>query len=99
MARGSLHRPVRLLTGDLESRRHYLLGRCLRSGLIVELPLSLLVKHAIASGAATAHVHPVAWDDDDRPWAEIPGRCRVRPDVQDAADDHVLDPAAVCVPR
>src|SRR5206468_11994766 len=72
---------------------------CLRSGLVVELPISLLVKHAIASGAATAHVHPVGGDDDDRPWAEISGRCRVWPDVQDAADDHHLDLAAVCVQR
>ena len=84
-------------TGDFSATLPF--RRCLPSGLVIEFSLSLLVKHAIASAPATAHVHPVGWEDDDRPWAEIPGRCQVRPGVQDAADDHHFDLAAMCVQR
>jgi hypothetical protein len=31
----------------------------------VKLPLPFLVKHAIASGATTAYVHPVGWHHHD----------------------------------
>src|SRR5208283_678160 len=70
-----------------------------RSGLEVELPLALLIEHAIASSATATHVHPVRRHHDDRSCAEVLGGCGIRPCVPDAANDHVLDFAAVCVQR
>ncbi len=66
------------------------LGSLSGDGLEVEPALALLVEHAIASGAAAAHVHPIGRHHHHRAWAEIPGRRSIGPGVPDAADDHVL---------
>ena len=70
-----------------------------RNRLEVEFALALLVEHTIASGAAAAYMHPVSGHHHDRSWAEISDRRRIRPRVPDAADDHVLELAAVRVQR
>src|SRR5262252_6646939 len=74
-------------------------ARLLRSRLEVELSIALLIEHAIASGTAATHVHPIGWHDDNRPWTEIFGRRCISPDIPDPADYHVLDLAAVRVKR
>jgi hypothetical protein len=86
-------------------RRHILLRARLRVGILgrngleVELALALLVEHAIASGAAAAHVHPVGGHHHNRPGPKILRRRRIRAGVPNATDNDILELAAVRVQR
>jgi hypothetical protein len=67
--------------------------------LEVELAFAFLIEDAIASGAAAADLDPVAGHHHDRAGAEILGGGGIGAGVPDAADDHVLELAAVRVER
>jgi len=60
--------------------------------LEVELALAFPVKHAIASGAAAAPVHPIGGYHHNRPGPEILRRCRVPGGVPNATD---IPPASI----
>src|SRR5829696_4365481 len=66
---------IRPLTEAIPASRseQTLVGFRLWHRVEVEPPLPLLVEHAITSGPATAHVHPIGWHDDDRSRTEFLG--------------------------
>jgi hypothetical protein len=75
---GNMCHPPAQPTIGLNSDEHLLIARLSVGSLglnrlEVEFALALLVEHAITSGAAAAHVHPVGRHHHDRTRAEISG--------------------------